>query len=98
MARGSDQPPDCNTPDDYADWINARIGAEVRRRREALGLSAYTLGRACGVSDQTILNIEQGNCDRGWLTGTLARVAFHFGTTLSALITEAERGNETRRQ
>lgn len=84
------QPPDYTTPDEYADWINARIGAEVRRLREAAGLSAYKLGRLCGVSDQTILNIEQGNCDRGCLTGTLARVAFRFGITLSALIDAAE--------
>ncbi len=86
-----DQPHHGKTPDEYADWINERLGAEVRERREALGLSAYALGRACGVSDQTILNIEQGNCDRGCLTGTLARVAFHFGISLTALIEAAER-------
>lgn len=49
------------TPDEYAHWINQRIGEEVRRRREALGLSAYALGKLAGVSDQTILNIERGS-------------------------------------
>lgn len=49
------------TPDEYAKWINQRIGEEVRRRREALGLSAYALGKVAGVSDQTILNIERGS-------------------------------------
>lgn len=86
-----DKPPAPTTPDEYADWINARIGAEVRRRREALRLSAYALGKDAGVTDQTILNLEQGNCDRGCLTGTLARIAFRFGTTLSELTAAAER-------
>jgi transcriptional regulator with XRE-family HTH domain len=78
------------TPDAYADWINRRIGAEVRRLREAAGLSAYRLGRLCGVTDQTILNIEQARCDRGCLTGTLARIAFHFGLKLRELVERAE--------
>lgn len=85
-----DQPTDPRTPDEYADWINARLGAEVRRRREALGLSAYALGRVCGVSDQTILNIEQGLCPNGCWTGTLARMCARFDTTLSALVAAAE--------
>lgn len=85
------QPPDYTTPDEYADWINKRIGAEVLRRREALGLSAYALGRVCGVSDQTILNIEQGLCPNGCWTGTLARMCLRFGTTLSELVAAAER-------
>jgi transcriptional regulator with XRE-family HTH domain len=79
------------TPDEYADWINARIGAEVRERRESLRLSAYAMGRVCGVSDQTILNIEQGLCPNGCWTGTLARMCLRFGTTLSELIEAAER-------
>ena len=82
-------PPAPATPDEYADWINARIGAEVRRR-EATGLSAYALAKAAAVTDQTILNIEQGNCDRGSLTGTLARIAFRFEVTLTVLIGAAE--------
>ena len=79
------------SPDEYAQWINARIGAEVRARREALGMSAYALGRAGGASDQTILNIERGACLNGSLTGTLARVCVRFGLTLSELIAAAER-------
>ncbi len=86
-----DKPPAPTTPDEYADWINARIGAEVRRRREALKLSAYAMGRVCGVSDQTILNIEQGLCPNGCWTGTLARMCVRFGTTLSELTAAAER-------
>lgn len=77
-------------PDKYALWINARIGAEVRERREALGISAYALGRSAGVSDQTILNLEQGFCPNGCWTGTLARIGVRFGTTLSELVAAAE--------
>lgn len=79
------------TPDEYADWINERIGKEVQRLREEAGLSAYRLGRLCGVTDQTIVNIEQARCDRGCLTGTLARIAFHFGLTMQELVSAAER-------
>ncbi len=34
--------------DDYVRSLNQRIGADVRGRREALGLSAYTLAKAAG--------------------------------------------------
>ncbi len=78
------------TPDEYADWINQRIGAEVRERRETLKLSAYAMGRVCGVSDQTILNIEQGFCPNGCWTGTLARMCVRFGISLTTLIEAAE--------
>lgn len=78
------------TPDEYADWINQRIGGEVRRLREARGWSAYALGRAAGVTDQTILNIERANAPRGSLTGTLARIALRLGLTLSQLVCAAE--------
>ncbi len=77
-------------PEDYPRWINERIGAEVRERREALGLSAYALGRAAGVSDQTILNIEQGFNPNGCWTGTLARICVKFGTTLPVLTGAAQ--------
>lgn len=76
--------------DAYAAWINRRLGAEVRRRREVLGLSAYALGKAAGqVSDQTILNIEQDRVDP--LLSTLARICVRFGITLSELVVGAER-------
>lgn len=73
----------------YADWINRRIGEEVRRRRVAHGMTPYALGLLCGASDQTILNIERNQCKNGHVTGTLARIAFFFGTTLEALIESA---------
>lgn len=78
-------------PDEYAARFIRDLGAEVRCRRERLGMSAYALGRVAKVSDQTILNLEQGNCDRGCLTSTLCRVAWFFGTTFSELVAAAER-------
>ena len=78
--------------DDYVKWLNIRIGAEVRERREALPISAYALGKAAGnVSDQTILNIEQGFNPNGCWTGMLARICLRFGTTLDVLMAAAHR-------
>ncbi len=82
------------TPDEYATWINRRLGAEVRRRRIALGLSAYALARAAGVSGQAILNLEQGRLKQGCMSGTLARIARCLGITLSELVTAAENGQD----
>ncbi len=78
----------------YADWINRRLGEEVTRLRKDHGMSPYALGLKCGVSDQTILNIEQGKCERGYLTGTLARICFHFGITLNELLDAAAAAGE----
>jgi transcriptional regulator with XRE-family HTH domain len=79
------------SPDDYVCSLNQRIGAEVKSRREALGLSAYTLAKAAGVTDQTILNLEQGLCPNGPWAATLMRIAVRFGTTFSELVAAAER-------
>lgn len=77
--------------DQYAKWINARIGAEVRERREALGLTAFAVSEVGGVSDQTYHNLERGKYAGGSLTGTLARICVRLGITLSVLIVAAER-------
>ena len=80
------------TPDEYAKGINACIGVEVKKRREALGLTAYALGREAGnVSDQTIVNIEKGRCPNGCMTGSLARICHRLGTTMAELMGAAER-------
>ena len=43
------------------------------------------------MSDQAILNIEQGANPNGCWTGTLARICVRFGIKLSELIAAAER-------
>ena len=78
------------SPDEYAAWINQRIGAEVKRRREALGLSAYALARLAGVSDQTVLNIEHGRCKTGVNAATLARLCPTFHVALWEFMASAE--------
>lgn len=77
-----------SNPDQYPEWINRRIGEEVRRRREALGKSAYALAIRGKLSDQTILNIERGHC--GATMTMLALVCVRLGTTVSELLAAAE--------
>ncbi|MBL9151967.1 MAG: helix-turn-helix transcriptional regulator [Verrucomicrobiales bacterium] len=75
--------------EDAVSFFIRDLGAEIRSRRERLGISAYSLGRAGNVTDQTILNIEQGRCGNGCQVGTLFRIAERLGTTLPELITAA---------
>lgn len=75
-------------PDQYANWISRRIGLEIRRRREGVRLSAYALGEAGMVSDQTILNIETAGVFA--LLSTLARICVRLGITLTELVSSAE--------
>ncbi len=82
------------TADEYTDWINRNIGLEVRRRREALGLSAYALAHEAGVSDQTLLNLEQGWLKKGCMSGTLIRIARRLGLRLSELVSATEEAAE----
>ena len=82
------------TADAYEAWINRRIGARVTHWREKRGVSPYRLGRLCKVTDQTILNIEQGRCPRGSLTGTLSRIAYHLGIELRELVPVSEDGED----
>lgn len=51
--------------DDYVVSLHRRLGLELAARRAALGLSAYALGKAAGVTDQTILNLERGLAKAG---------------------------------
>lgn len=82
------------SPDAYVAAFHRSLGLEVASRREALGLSAYALAKAARVSDQTIPNLEQGRCDNGCWTGTLARVAHRIahriGVCVADLVAAAE--------
>lgn len=64
--------------DAYVARLNRQVGEVLREWREARGLSAYALAKVARVTDQTILNIEQGGCPNGPLTGTLARLCVYF--------------------
>ncbi len=60
----------------------------MRRRREALDISAYALAKDARVSDQTILNIEQGT--HVPLLSTRARICVRFGIRVKELMDAAE--------
>ena len=68
-------PPPFN-PGEYSARILRRIAAELRARRRARGISAYALAVDAQVSDQTILNIEQGLTKPNFLTVSLICARF----------------------
>jgi transcriptional regulator with XRE-family HTH domain len=77
--------------DDYVASLHRRLGLELADRRAALGLSAYALGKAAGVTDQTILNLERGLAKNGCWTATLARLCLCFGVSVAEFVEAAER-------
>lgn len=76
------------TPDLYPARLMRQIGLEVRLRRESLNLSAYALSKDARVTDQTILNIEQGTTSPNLVTVALLCVRFRI--TATKLVTSAE--------
>lgn len=87
--RGMDPKFNSMTAAQYEAWVNQRISRMLLRLCMERGLSAYALGRLCGLSDQTIRNLELGRHDRGCLTGTLARICYHLGMELQEFMNEA---------
>ena len=71
--------------DDYVVSLHRRLGLELAARRAALGFSAYALGKAAGVTDQTILNLERGLAKIGCRTSTVARICLCFRVAVAAL-------------
>ena len=43
-----------------AEWVNSLVGGELRRRREAAGISQSTLADALALSRSSVTNIEMG--------------------------------------
>lgn len=70
-----------------ADEIYSRIGAVIRARREALGLSQGDLGTRVGVGRTSITMIERGG--QGLMVHQLVRIASALRTTPSTLLNEA---------
>ncbi len=78
------------TPDNTPDPIDVMIGLRVRVRRKALSMSQTELGTRIGVTFQQVQKYERGvNRIAG---STLVRVAQALGTSVSALLGEAETG------
>ena len=70
--------------------LRGQLGQVIQRRRRRAGLSWRTLGKRCGVSYNTIRNLERG--DRSTRLDIIERIARALGLPLSRLIREAERG------
>lgn len=75
-------------PEEYAKWLNARVGEELRRRRGTR--SAYELAIPRRLSDQTILNIEQ--CVHSATITSLGLVCARLRFRVSELVVAAEGG------
>lgn len=74
----------------HGDWLARRLGAELRRLRAELGMSAYELAVPGVLSDQAILNNERGQQNAG--IKTLVRHCQRLGTTLQAVLDAAMGG------
>lgn len=70
------------------DDVEARIAANIKRRREELGLSLGQLASQSGVSKAMIAKVESGQSSP--TAGLLGRLCSGLGVTLSTLMIEAE--------
>ena len=66
---------------------SAALGAAIRRRRVARGLTQVEVGRRGGISSQQVNRVELGHTP---LLDTLWRIAAALGTQPSALLGDAE--------
>lgn len=71
-----------------ADPVERRISANLRRRREELGLSLGQLSARSGVSKTMIAKVESGASSP--TAGLLGRLCAGLGVTLSTLMMESE--------
>lgn len=66
------------------DQLMARIGANVRRLREARGISLVDLGERSGLSRQMLAMVERAESNPS--IATLARIAESLGISLASLV------------
>lgn len=77
-------------PEAYLAWFCRGVGMVLRERREREGISAYKMGRLIGVSDQAILNLEDGMVGKnGPCLGTVIRAAVYLRMLVPELVTAA---------
>ena len=74
----------------YAERIRKWLPRRMRELREAAGLTVYKLWRKCGVSQNTISEIESGKRMPG--LHVLARLAWGVGVTLGEFFSGMEGG------
>jgi transcriptional regulator with XRE-family HTH domain len=73
--------------DEHGRAAEALLGQNVRRLREALGLSLREVSRRSGVAVSLVSRVEQG---QGTSVRIAARLADGLGVTLPALLSEVE--------
>jgi transcriptional regulator with XRE-family HTH domain len=84
-------------PDGYVGAFCRAVGEELRARREAAGMSAYKMARLAGVSDQAILNLEQGAVGKnGPCLGTVIRLCVHLRIRVPELVLAAAAAAERK--
>lgn len=66
--------------------LKKRMGDRVKLLREQSGLSQRQFGMRANISPNYLSNVERGK--RAVTTDFLVRVAFHLGTTPSALLSD----------
>lgn len=75
------------------DHASHHLGVEIRKRREAAGLSQKELGVACGFTassgQQVIARVEAGTDRMGVTVGKLSLIAQHLGCGVVDLIVAA---------
>lgn len=67
------------------------FGAEVRRRRRGLGLSAEQLAARAGLSEGCVLQIERGDRKTGPTLAVMTAIARELGVHLAELLGASER-------
>ena len=77
------------TPDEYADWVKARIAAKLRRLRKEQDRSTYDLSVPGQMTGETVRNIENG-AHSPRIT-TLALLCVQLRTPLDVLVPDALR-------
>ena len=76
----------------YIPEIKARLGARIRQRRKAQGLTQEKLGMMVGIDRSYIVSIERGG--RNITLETMVRISEGLGTTLSELLDHIEEPSE----
>lgn len=64
--------------------VQARVGANIRARREEVGMTQGTLAERAGIHRTFLSQVENG---RGCTVTVLARLAVELGTSPAALVT-----------
>lgn len=81
---GSRAEGDVSSKEDFDEAaVQARVGANIRARREKVGMTQSALAERAGIHRTFLSQVEHG---RGCTVTVLARLAVELGTTPSVLV------------